>query len=69
MVAPLLNMSEEEVLWELPLCRGMAYWHHALVVAGNTMEFPGDDENDPGISGAREILKRFREKRGGALTT
>lgn len=55
-------MTEEQVMWDLPLSRGMAYWHHALLVAGNTMEFPDDEDADAGIAGAKKILQAFREK-------
>jgi hypothetical protein len=64
LVAPLLNMTEEQVLWDLPLCRGLAYWHQALLLAGNTMEFPGESDEDAGIFGARKLLALYRERQG-----
>jgi len=52
------GMSEEQILWELPLCRGMAYMHAALLFHGNDTQWPGDDDADDMIKQVRERIKR-----------
>lgn len=48
-------MTEEEILWELPLCRGLAYMHAAMVMHGNEMTWSGEAAEED------EIMKRARQ--------
>ena len=38
------GLTEDEILWDLPLSRGQAYLHAALTREGTAMRWPGEDE-------------------------
>ena len=55
MVRPITGMSEEEVLWELPLCRGMAYFHAAMLKNGVDCQW-GSQEDDDTMRRVKELI-------------
>jgi hypothetical protein len=52
MVHPITGMSEQDILWELPLARGMAYFHAAMLKNGVDCRWFGQED---------EIMARARE--------
>jgi len=38
--------SEKKILWDLPLARGWAYFHAAMLLDGVGMVFPGGSSQD-----------------------
>lgn len=57
MVRPLTGLSETEVLWELPLCRGMAYFHAAMVQSGTDTKWLGEEGEDESMKAVRTLLR------------
>jgi len=54
-IAARTGWTEEFIRWELPLCRGWAYYHAAMLMDGQRMRWPG--------SGDR-VVKWFRSVQG-----
>ena len=52
------GLSETEILWELPLCRGMAYMHASLCMDGVDMQFSGASEEDDTMEKVRALIRR-----------
>ena len=50
-------MSERDVLWNLPLCRGLAYMHAAMIMNGNEMIWSKESEEDETMKKAMEMIR------------
>jgi len=53
-------LNEDEILWDLPLSRGMAYMHAALAREGVEMRWGGDSEPDEIMQKAIALMKARR---------
>lgn len=53
------GLSEDEILWDLPLSRGMAYLHAALAREGVEMRWEGA-EQDEVMQKAVALMKQRR---------
>lgn len=51
------GMTEEQILWELPLSRGLAYMHAALVMHGTEMVWGGEKQEDEIMQRAIALMK------------
>jgi hypothetical protein len=64
LVRPITGLTEQEVLWELPLCRGLAYLHMALVKEGIETQWVGHDMmEDETIKNAMDYIQRRKTSR------
>ncbi len=61
MVHPVTGMSEEEILWELPLARGMAYFHAAMLKNGVDCKWFSAEEDDV-MKKARALIESRRSR-------
>ena len=62
MVHPVTGMSEEQILWELPLARGMAYFHAAMLKNGVDCHWFATEEDET-IKKARQLIEQRKASR------
>ena len=60
LIGAMTGMTEESILWDLPLCRGLAYMHAAMIMHGNEMRWCGDREEDEIMLRAKAIIDARR---------
>lgn len=51
------GLDEEAIRWDLPLNRGLAYMHVALILQGNETVWPNYGESSAEIQNVRDMLK------------
>ena len=51
------GLTEDEILWDLPLSKGFAYLHAALARDGVDMKWPGD-ESDMELARVRDFIRK-----------
>lgn len=61
LIAKHTGWSERHILWELPLARGLAYEHGALLLMGNEMKWP-DRRLHPSGAWWQGVLTRRAER-------
>lgn len=54
------GLTEDAILWELPLARGMAYLHAALCREGAEMRWSGEQEQNETMQKAIALMKKRR---------
>lgn len=54
------GLTEDVILWELPLSRGMAYLHASLCQQGVDMRWGGETEKDDIMQKAIALMKARR---------
>ena len=62
LIGSMTGMTEEHILWELPLCRGYAYMHAALIQCGNELRWCGDDQEEDEIMARAKAIMESRRK-------
>lgn len=64
LVRPITGLTEQEILWELPLARGLAYLHMALIQQGIETQWVGHDMmEDETIKNAMDYIQRRKSNR------
>jgi hypothetical protein len=51
------GMSEDEILWDLPLARGLAYMHVSFVLQGTQTQWPRDEADNDEMTNVRKMLQ------------
>lgn len=62
-IAEKTGWTEHFIRWELPLCRGMAYYHAARLMAGERCRWPGRASTmGKWVDAIRKTIRRIRQK-------
>ena len=51
------GMTEDEILWDLPLSRGLAYMHVSFVLQGTQTQWPHNDSSSEEMDNVKKMLR------------